>query len=62
MVFCDYIASLCQKVIDTDMSFDAGKVQLDLHPEHGYFISTKKTFDVTDMSGRKYTVTVEEAA
>lgn len=60
MVFCDYIAHLCQKVIDTDLSFEAGKVQLDLN-EFGHFASTKKTFDVTDRTGRKYTVTVEEA-
>jgi hypothetical protein len=33
---------------------------MDLHPEEGYFMSTKKTIEVEDINGKVYLVTVEE--
>jgi predicted cupin superfamily sugar epimerase len=37
-----------------------GRPKMDLHPEGGYFVSTKKTIEVQDINGKKYLVTVEE--
>lgn len=62
VVYCDLIADFMkQSVLDRIGKWKAGSIELDLHPEHGYFQSTKKTFSVTDPNGRQYKVTVEEA-
>jgi hypothetical protein len=62
IVYCDLIADhMRDSVVDRLFSWKAGSIQLDLHPQHGYFQSTKKTFSVTDPNGRSYKVTVEEA-
>ena len=62
VVYCDWIADLASKAVNgISTPFKTGSVEMDLHPEHGYFQSTKKTFSVTDPNGRQYKVTVEEA-
>jgi hypothetical protein len=62
IAYCDLIADEIKNAINSRSgSWNAGNVQLDLHPTDGYFQSTKKTVDITDPNGRKYRVTVEEA-
>jgi hypothetical protein len=65
LAFCDYIAFRTQKffgeitnVGDTYLK-DVSKVEFDLS-ETGSFVSTKKTMVITDHSGKKYRLTVEE--
>lgn len=61
--YCDYIAHLCCSLLKNHdaqgLIYSAGPVRLDLDP-NGAFNSTTKRFDVTDINGRKYTVTIEE--
>jgi len=60
--YCDYIAhSICQNAItNNDIIYSVESPRFDLHPTEGYFVSTKKTIMMTDQSGKKYRVTVEE--
>lgn len=68
LVYCDYIADTIRRglVADQWMNPDRikldniGPVEMDLHPTEGYFVSTKKTLEIIDNSGKKYKVTVEE--
>lgn len=68
LVYCDYIADTIRRglVADQWMNPDRikldniGPVEMDLHPTEGYFVSTKKTLEIIDTSGKKYKVTVEE--
>lgn len=68
LAYCDYIAhrihhALLDSHADTEKLIDrVGSVQLDLHPELGYFLTTKKTIELTDRNGKRYRVTVEEIA
>jgi len=67
LAYCDYIADRISKDLFEDASRDSSYVsvvttpKMDLHPEGGYFVSTKKTITVLDINGKAYTVTVEEA-
>lgn len=64
--YCDFIAD----VIKTSLKDSAkaagslvsavGGVNYDLHPQLGYFLSTKKTIEVADVNGKKYKVTITE--
>lgn len=61
--YCDYFASLiqCLEEVDADSHIQSiGKVEYDLHPKHGYLMSTKKSVVITDDNGKQYRVTVEE--
>lgn len=64
LAYCDKIADVIRKSLlkyDPDNIIGlVGGVQMDLHPTEGYFQSTKKTIEVTDMNGKFYRVTVEE--
>jgi hypothetical protein len=67
LVYCDYIADKLKTFLRND-SYEVDsfinfvdRVEMDLHPEEGYMLSTKKTFRVQDKGGRYYKVTVEEA-
>lgn len=64
LAYCDKIADVIRKALlkyDPDNIIGlVGGINYDLHPEGGYFVSTKKTIDLTDMNGKKYRVTVEE--
>jgi len=63
LAFCDHIANLIKKINwagPYGQKMECGHVSLDLHPEEGYFLSTKKTIKVTDWNGKKYKVTITE--
>ena len=66
LAYCDYIAALIREKLVGDTAYhqtvikDVSRVQMDLHPEEGYFMSTKKTIFVEDKDGKMYRVTVEE--
>jgi hypothetical protein len=63
LAYCDYIAHLCRTTLQNNdaqnLIYSAGPVKIDLDP-NGAFNSTTKRFEVTDVNGRKYIVTVEE--
>lgn len=67
LAYCDYIADKVKKLLDREigdndtMIKETGPIQMDLHPKEGWFVSTKKTLNVTDRFGKKYIITVEEA-
>tara|TARA_B110000259_G_scaffold131691_1_gene148547 strand:- start:4073 stop:4291 length:219 start_codon:yes stop_codon:yes gene_type:complete len=71
IAYCDYIADtievlLRREMIDSESCGDAileyvGNPKLDLHPTEGWFQSTMKTIEVTDVNGKKYKITIEEA-
>lgn len=63
MVYCDRLAFVLNSHLKTgadDFFPKAGPINMDLHPIEGYFVSTKKTFGVTDINGKDYMVTIEE--
>ena len=64
IAYCDYIAHTIKKTLvvsdEENMLSTVGSVKLDLHPEQGYFLSTKKTIEVVDKYGKQYKITVEE--
>ena len=65
LAYCDKIAHEIQKALkqpDPDGIIDeVGKIEWDLHPTQGYFLSPKKAIKVWDMNGKAYVITVEEA-
>lgn len=63
LVYCDYIANVVSESLqgDSKMVTWVTKPKMDLHPEEGYMISTKKTVQCLDVNGKLYNVTVEEA-
>jgi hypothetical protein len=67
LAYCDYLADRIQKGLREDSQRDqtlvgyVDRVEMDLHPDKGYFMSTKKTIRVQDTNGKWYRVTVEEA-
>ena len=68
MVYCDYIADRIKGALDlevqaypeTTLVGKVGPVKMDLHPTEGYFQSTMKTIEITDINKKKYKITVEE--
>ena len=64
LAYCDKIADTIKKALDSrdpdGIIAEAGRIQWDLHPEGGYFVSPKKLIIVHDMNGKAYSVTVEE--
>lgn len=65
LAYCDKIANVVRKSLlkydpDGIVGFVNG-VSMDLHPSDGYLVSTKKTIKVSDMNGKWYKITVEEA-
>lgn len=65
LAYCDKIAyTIRNALVKYDPDGIIGLVdgiKMDLHPEEGYFVSTKKTIKVSDMNGKWYKITVEEA-
>jgi hypothetical protein len=65
LAYCDKIAHEIHKSLkqpDPDGIINqVGKIEWDLHPTEGYFLSPKKMIKVWDSNGKAYTVTVEEA-
>ena len=64
LAYCDKIADVVRKALVKDDSDNligsVGQIEMDLHPEHGYFVSTKKVLTLSDFSGKMYKITVEE--
>ena len=64
LAYCDYIAEMIKLAFTNDKPDNliqkVDPVKWDLHPEKGYFVSTKKTVFMEDVNGKKYKVTVEE--
>ena len=64
LAYCDKIADTIQKALkqpDPDgIISEVGRIQWDLHPVGGYFVSPKKTMIVHDTNGKAYSVTIEE--
>lgn len=67
LAYCDYIAETIRSALREDAWHVEGTyidrvepVKMDLHPEKGYFQSTKKTMEVYDINNKKYRVIVEE--
>lgn len=65
LAYCDRIAAAIRdELVKSDpcgIIAQVGRVEMDLHPTQGYFLSPKKLIKVWDMNGKAYTVTVEEA-
>lgn len=65
LAYCDKIADTIKKALDSrdpdGIIAEAGRIEWDLHPTEGYFISPKKAITVYDTQGKAYIVTVEEA-
>jgi len=63
IAYCDYIAHNITTALDTltrgSMLAEVSKPKRDLN-SHGSLVSTRKTIEVTDFTGKKYRVTVEE--
>lgn len=58
-----YEPAYCDRIIDRikrKMDWHTGPIEMDLHPEEGYMLSTKKTLTIADHNGKMYKVTVEE--
>jgi len=66
LAYCDYIAHLIavgMKKTDCDESkllLEVGQPRMDLHPQYGHLVSTKRMVEVIDKQGKKYRITVEE--
>ena len=65
LAYCDKIADTIRKSLlkyddDGILNGPVGRIEMDLHPTGGYFVSTKKLIKVWDSNGKAYTVTVEE--
>ena len=66
LVYCDYIAHLIAtntKKNDCEQSkllLEVGPSRMDLHPQFGHLVSTKRTIEVIDKQNKKYRITVEE--
>lgn len=66
MAYCDYIAHLIRaSLMGADLKHsmlldNIGITQFDVDAD-GTFKSTKKTIEVKDIAGKKYTITIEEA-
>jgi len=60
-VYCDFIAHAIKRRLSKEDDLKIGNIKYDLHPEEGWYLSPKKTIEVEDWNGKKYTVTVEES-
>lgn len=61
LIYCDKIAHIIKEHFkSSDYGFKFNELKYDLHPKHGYFISTKKTILMTGNNGVKYKITIEE--
>ena len=65
IAYCDYIGNLISKELKSlDQRYYSlidfvGRSLYDVG-DHGQFASTKKTINVTDVYGKRYTITIEE--
>ena len=63
----DFIADRIKKALQSSIEDDVetyigevGGIKSDLHPEGGWFVSPKKTIQVSDTNGKMYNITIEE--
>jgi len=66
LAYCDKIADVIRKALvkydeDNILNGPVGRIEWDLHPTEGYFLSPKKLIKLWDSNGKAYTVTIEEA-
>lgn len=63
MEYADLLAKLVTESLTNALrdgiAFFGVKSKLDLHPEHGYLLSTNKFIDCRDNKGNRYRITVE---
>lgn len=59
IAYCDLIANIIKNALKIN-KFTTSKLSYDLHPDHGYLLSTKKTLIVEDNNGKLYKITIEE--
>jgi len=63
MEYCDVLAAIIIEGLKTkftgEVAFFGAKSKLDLDPEGGFLVSTKKTITCRDNKGNSYKVTVE---
>ena len=60
--YCDFIADKIRNLFveeTNEIVAAVGKVQMDLHPQEGYYVSSKKTIIITDCNLNKMRVTIE---
>jgi len=65
LAYCDKIADVIRKALlrydeDGILNGPVGKIEWDLHPTEGYFLSPKKMIKVWDSNGKAYSITIEE--
>ena len=65
LAYCDKIADTIRKALlkydeDGILNGPVGKIEWDLHPTEGYFLSPKKLIKVWDSNGKAYSITIEE--
>jgi len=65
LAYCDKIAHTIRKALvkydeDGILNGPVGKIEWDLHPTEGYFLSPKKMIKVWDSNGKAYSITIEE--
>jgi hypothetical protein len=58
--YCDRIAHDIRDALRGSWLETVSNVRYDLHPVGKYMISTKKTIEASDSSGKRYRITVEE--
>jgi hypothetical protein len=66
LAYCDKIAHEIKAALDgvvaagDELIAEVGKINWDLHPTEGYFLSPKKSIIVRDRNGKAYSITIEE--
>ena len=64
LAYCDKIAQVIRKSLlkhDEDSIIGLiGPIEMDLHPTGEYFMTPKKTIEMTDFQNKKYKITIEE--
>ena len=69
LAYCDYIAQVLHEALSNNIQRTYGEnpilehvtqSKMDLHPQHGYMLSTSKFIEVRDVYNKKYRITIEE--
>lgn len=71
LAYCDKIADVIRKKLLVEVNDNwssnplaggsVGKIEWNLHPTEGWFISSKKMLTVHDGNGKAYIITIDEA-
>jgi len=57
--YTDLIAVSIKEKLKLDKDMKVGNIEWDLHPEQGYYLSSKKTIEVL-FNNKKYNITITE--